>query len=190
MLKEFAGPTYEIPRPRHTGGRLLFLDYDGVLHPENVFLLHRRGPTLQNSPGHQLFEHCALLEELLASYSDVRIVLSTSWVRRYRGSIHRVSRRLTPGLQARVIGATYHSRMDVAEFSQAPRGMQIWADVLRRTPSAWLALDDDYLHWPAWCREQLVRTDPLLGISEPHVLAELKRKLEKTFGGDGAESDG
>jgi nicotinamide riboside kinase len=80
--------------------------------------------------------------------------------------------------------------MDPAEFAQAPRGMQVWSDVLRRKPSAWLALDDDYLHWPTWCREQLVRTDPLLGISETHVLAELKRKLEKTFGGDGAESDG
>ncbi|TCW64262.1 HAD domain-containing protein [Burkholderia sp. SRS-25] len=190
MLNEFAGPTYEIPRPRRPGGHVLFLDFDGVLHPENVFLLHRRGPTLQDSPGHRLFEHCELLEELLASYCDVHIVLSTSWVRRYRGSIHRVSHRLTPGLRVRVIGATYHSRMDAAEFAQAPRGMQVWGDVLRRKPSAWLALDDDYLHWPAWCREQLVRTDPLLGIGEPHVLAELKAKLKKVFGGDGAESHG
>ena len=154
------------------------LDFDGVLHPESVYLLHKRGPTLVNAPGHQLFEHCSLLEEVLAPYPDVRIVLSTSWVRRYRGSVTKVARRLTPGLTARVIGATYHSKMDAAEFASASRGMQVWSDVLRRKPAAWLALDDDYLHWPAWCRDQLVRTDEVLGISEPVVLAELKARLE------------
>lgn len=170
----FAGP----PPPRHTGGHLLMLDYDGVLHPESVYLLHKRGPVLLDAPGHRLFENCGLLEEVLEPYPEVRIVLSTSWVRRYRGSVRRVARRLTPTLQARVIGATYHSAMDPREFAAAPRGMQVWSDVLRRKPEAWLALDDDWLHWPAWCRENLVRTDEVLGISAPSVLAELKVKLE------------
>lgn len=124
-----------------------------------------------------------LLEDVLTPYPDLCIVLSTSWVRRYRGSIGRVSRRLTPGLQARVIGATYHSAMDREEFAAAPRGMQIWADVLRREPQAWLALDDDWLHWPTWCRDHLVRTDPVLGISEPTVLAELRTKLANMYDG-------
>ncbi|WP_434660787.1 HAD domain-containing protein [Paraburkholderia sp. A3BS-1L] len=183
MLTGLPGPTFCVPPPRHTGGYLLFLDFDGVLHPESVYLLHKHGPTLLDAPGHSLFEHCQLLEDVLAPYCDVRIVLSTSWVRRYRGSVRRVSHRLTPGLQARVIGATYHSKMDREEFAAAPRGMQIWSDVLRRKPEAWLALDDDWLHWPAWCREQLVRTDEVLGISAPSVLAELKTKLATMFDG-------
>lgn len=177
MLTGHPGASFEIPPPRHTGGHVLFLDLDGVTHPESVYLLHKHGPTLLDAPGHSLFEHCPLLEQTLEPYPELRIVLSTSWVRRYRGSIRRVSRRLTPGLQARVVGATYHSRMDPAEFAAAPRGVQIWSDVLRRKPVDWLALDDDYLHWPAWCRDKLVRTDPVLGISEPSVLAELKTKL-------------
>ncbi len=184
MLKEFAGQTYEIPPPRHTGGRVLMLDFDGVLHPESVYLLHKRGPTLIDAPGHSLFEHCGLLEEILLPYVELRIVLSTSWVRRYRGSIQRVARRLTPGLRARVVGATYHSAMDASEFAAAPRGMQVWADVLRRKPAAWLALDDDWLHWPTWCRDCLVRTDPILGISEPSVLAELQTKLASMYEDD------
>ncbi|WP_321891540.1 HAD domain-containing protein [Burkholderia cenocepacia] len=170
-----------VPPPQRTGGHLLMLDYDGVLHPESVYLLHRRGPALMDAPGHKLFEHCGLLEEVLVPYPDVKIVLSTSWVRRYRGSIRRVARRLTPGLQARVVGATYHSRMDPVEFAAASRGMQIWSDVLRRKPEAWLALDDDWLHWPAWCRDCLVRTDPVLGISEPGVLSELITKLRRMY---------
>lgn len=71
--------------------------------------------------------------------------------------------------------------MDPEQFAAAPRGMQVWSDVLRRKPDAWLALDDDWLHWPAWCREQLVCTDPMLGISEPLVLEELKMKLAKPY---------
>jgi hypothetical protein len=67
--------------------------------------------------------------------------------------------------------------MDAELFRAAPRGMQIWADVLRRQPEAWLALDDDWLHWPTWCRDQLVRTDEILGIAEPAVLARLREKL-------------
>jgi hypothetical protein len=56
-------PIFVIPPPRHTGGRLLFLDLDGVLHPESVHLSHKHGPTLLDAPGHALFEHCPLLEE-------------------------------------------------------------------------------------------------------------------------------
>lgn len=184
MLTGLPGPTLNVPPPRRIGGKILYVDFDGVLHPESVYMVAGRGPVLWNAPGHILFEHSALLEELLAPYPELRIVLSTSWVRRYRGSIARVARRLTPSLQTRVIGATYHSRMGAEEFAAAPRGMQVWSDVLRRKPDAWLALDDDDVNWPAWCREQLVRTDELLGISEPDVLAALEEKLSAMFGHD------
>jgi hypothetical protein len=62
-------------------------------------------------------------------------------------------------------------------FQQMPRGIQIWADVRRRLPEAWLATDDDDLDWPAWYREHLVRTHEVLTISSPVVLADLKKKL-------------
>lgn len=77
-----------------------------------------------------------------------------------------------------MISATYPSPMDAQDFAAAPRGTQIWSDVLRRKSTAWPALDDDYLEWRAWHRENLVRTDPVLGSSEPGVLEGLKTKLE------------
>jgi len=155
---------------------VLYLDFDGVLHPEDVRRRAGRGPYIASPSGHALFEHAPLLAGVLRPYPDIRIVLSTSWVRWYR-SVHRVARKLPPELSTRVVGATYHEDMDEESFRQAPRGMQVWADVLRRKAAGWLALDDDYLHWPTWCREQLVRTDEVLGISAPHVLEELKTKL-------------
>jgi hypothetical protein len=169
-------PLPVIPPPVAIGGHVLFLDFDGVLHPEDVRRRAGKGPYIATPSGHVLFEHAPLLAAVLRPYPDIRIVLSTSWVRWYR-SVHRVARKLPPELKARVVGATYHQHMEEESFRQAPRGMQIWADVLRRKPAAWLALDDDYLHWPTWCREQLVRTDEVLGISAPQVLDELKAKL-------------
>jgi hypothetical protein len=72
--------------------------------------------------------------------------------------------------------------MHDADFLSTSRGMQVWSDVLRRKPKAWLALDDDYVGWPEWCRDNLIRTDPVLGISKPTVLAELQGKLAAMCG--------
>jgi hypothetical protein len=186
MLTGLPGPAYSVPPPRRTGGRVLYLDLDGCLHPDAVYEKPGLGPFIFGYPDHRLFEHARLLEDALAPYPCVRIVLSTSWVRRYRGSIRRVSRGLTPALRERVIGATFHSRMDLSVFADAPRGFQVWSDVLRRKPEAWLALDDDFENWPSWCEDRLVRTDPILGISAPGALAQLKEKLYEM---DGHEPD-
>ncbi|MFL9898960.1 HAD domain-containing protein [Paraburkholderia fungorum] len=169
-----------VPPPAATGGFALYLDFDGVLHPENVHMRPGKGPYIESPLGHKLFENVGLLEKVLLPYPDLRVVLSTSWVRVYR-SVARVARKLPPELRARVVGATFHEDMDAELFKQAPRGMQIWADVLRRKPDNWLAVDDDYLHWPTWCRDKLVRTHEVLGISAPVVLAELRAKLAAMY---------
>jgi hypothetical protein len=176
MLTGITGLTLHIPPPRRTGGLVLYLDFDGVLHPEGVYMRRGKGPYIAYPDGHALFEHAPLLEEVLCPYPAVRIVLSTSWVRSYK-SVTSVAKKLPPGLRARVVGATYHKEMDVRLFGQAARGMQIWSDVLRRRPRDWLAIDDDYLDWPSWCRDKLVLTDEVLGISAPAVLEELRARL-------------
>ncbi|MEX3926712.1 HAD domain-containing protein [Paraburkholderia sp. BR10936] len=181
MQTGLPGESLHIPAPRQMGGYVLFLDYDGCLHPHPVHEKPGYGPFLVGFPGHKLFEHAPLLESVLEPYPNLKIVLSTSWVRRYRGSLRRTSRWLPPGLRARVVGATYHSRMHSPDFLEASRGMQIWSDVLRRKPKAWLAVDDDDEGWPPWCRDNLVRTDEVLGISRPDVLAELKAKLAAMY---------
>lgn len=183
MLTGIPEHTSDVPLPPHRGGMVLYLDIDGVLHPDSVYRKPGRGgPYLLDAPGHSLFEHAELLERMLLPYPDLRIVLSTAWVQMYRGSIAKVARRLTPDLRARVVGATFNKRMNADTFQRESRGMQIWSDVLRRQPEAWVALDDDYLDWPAHCVEHLVRTHPVLGISTPVVLAELRAKLAYMHG--------
>ena len=163
--------------PKGAGELLLYLDFDGVLHHENVLWHPKKGAYLKAPAGHRLFQHAELLVELLSPYPQIKIVLSTSWARVY-GCSH-AAKRLPPSLHNRVIGATFHSQMVEALFLDAPRGMQVWSDVNRRQPKDWLALDDDYLHWPKWCLENYVRTDEVAGISAPLVKAEIERKLER-----------
>ena len=154
---------------------ILYLDFDGVLHHENVYWHPRRGVYLKAPERYRLFAHSALLEEVLRPYPGVDIVLSTSWVVRY--GLSETVKSLTPGLRSRVIGATYYSEMPRNSFVQLPRGLQVWEDVLWRKPRAWLALDDDFMGWPKECLDKHIRTHPYEGISDPEVLAELKTKL-------------
>lgn len=162
-------------RPAGRGGLILYLDYDGVLHHENVLWHPSRGVYLDAPAQYVLFQHVDLLDAWLEPYPDVRLVLSTSWVRTFGFS--RAARRLPPRLRARVIGATYHSQMNRQVFAAIPRGMQVWEDVQRRQPRDWLALDDDVEGWPDECRDKHIRTHLHEGLSAPDVSATFKAKL-------------
>jgi hypothetical protein len=151
--------------PKGAGELILYLDFDGVLHHENCLWHPRRGVYLKAPPGYTLFQHADLLAEVLAPYPDLKIVLSTSWVRSY--GCYGSAKRLPEPLRQRVIGATVHSRMNENAFVSAPRGMQVWGDVQRRQPADWIALDDDYLHWPKWCLEKYVQTHEMRGLVTP-----------------------
>jgi hypothetical protein len=157
------------------GQPLLFLDFDGVLHNEACYWHPRRGPYLKAPPRYTLFQHAELLAQLLEPYPNVAIVLSTSWVRQY--SCDKAARRLPPALRRRVIGATYHREMPGDSFAYLSRGEQVTADVLRRKPSSWLALDDDPIGWPEWSLPHLLLTDPYEGISLPELVEELRLRL-------------
>lgn len=169
--------------------QVLYLDFDGVLHPEDVHWYHKRGIVLE-SPGHALFEHAALLESLLEPYPELKVVLSTTWVR--AKDFNFAKSQLPSGLQSRVVGATYHSAMKREYglsgltnaalngfFGQLTRYQQVQGDLNRRCPHVWLALDDDTVGWPSQERDNLVAPYCADGLSRPEVLAELKAKLTR-----------
>lgn len=167
--------------------QVLYLDFDGVLHPDDVYWYRNKGIVLQ-SPGHALFEHVDLLESLLEPYPELKIVLSTSWVR--AEDFNFAKSRLSQSLQRRVIGATYHSAMKReyglsglsngalhGYFAQLTRYQQIQGDLKRRAPHVWLALDDDTKGWPAEEEDNLVAPCCDKGLARPDVLLDLRRKL-------------
>ena len=86
--------------------RLLFLDFDGVLHPDAVFLTSY-GIELRAKG--ELFMWSSHLVEALGQATDISIVLSTSWVRNLGYSV--AKKNLPCEIQKLLIGATWHSAM-------------------------------------------------------------------------------
>jgi hypothetical protein len=165
------------PSPKVTGVPVLYLDFDGVLHPEGVY--QRRGfrPYVKHPEGHKLFENAELLTEVLKPHTDVAIVLSTSWARAF--GYTRAAGYLPTALRQRCVGATWHREMDRYLFEVTSRGQQVLDDVGRRHPKSWLAIDDDANGWGSSLNTHVVITDPVLGIGEPTVLRHLRNALER-----------
>jgi hypothetical protein len=163
--------------------RILYLDFDGPLHPDEVFISPRRGIHLADrvaAKGHRLFENVPVLEAVLADFPGVRIILSTSWVR--ARSFDFARDKLTTPLRNRVIGATFHRRYaNKTDFEATPRGMQVMADAARRGLSFadWVAVDDNDEGWTPQARERLVLTDSCTGLGCTSTVDRLRQLLDQ-----------
>lgn len=160
---------------------VLFLDFDGVLHPDAAFLVKGR-PTLKTTG--KLFMWAPLLIDVLADFPDVEIVLSTSWAREL--SFSRARHWLPDELRGRVIGATWHSAMSFKRegfrslatwWDEANRYQQIKRYAGRAGLTDWVAIDDQSEGWGADDLDKLVHTHCETGLSDSRVLALLAARL-------------
>ena len=159
---------------------------DGVVHHEAVLWHPRIGIYMSphGTVGRTLFEWVPILEEELTPYPSVALVLSSTWCIR-PGYAHTL-KRLPESLRSRFIGGTYHKRIhgadpwNLASFRSTPCGMQILADVQRRKPRHWVALDDDIEDWPQSAIGNLIACEGTTGLSNPEVRHELRRKLQQS----------
>ena len=169
---------------------IVFLDFDGVLHPDAVYKLANK-PIELRAAG-QLMMHSQILVDILKPF-DASIVLSTSWVRSLGFS--KTLKKMSPALARLVIGATWHSNMVdrtiypystgkyVADpFNHWSRFEQINYYVIRNNVENWVAIDD--LHsgqeiekWPLELRHRLVLTNGIKGLGCVYAQQELINKL-------------
>jgi hypothetical protein len=165
---------------------ILFLDFDGVLHPDAAYL--ERGRPVLRAEG-ALFMWAGLLVDALAAHPEVEIVLSTSWARELRFT--RARDYLPTELRSRVIGATWHSAMASDEryrglgrvtwWDQATRYQQIRRYLDRAHTTRWIAIDDQPDGWAERDRGRLVQTDSALGLSAPLARLRLAHVLGDTL---------
>ncbi|MFH1493369.1 MAG: HAD domain-containing protein [Pseudomonadota bacterium] len=155
----------------------LFLDYDGPMHPDAVYVI--KGKITLKADGIALFEHAPVLEELLEPHPHVKIVLSTSWVRIL--GFDRAKHYLPAELQRRVVGATFHREMNrdhPGRFASITRFEQINQYVRRHNLERWIALDNDAVGWPDELRRHLVHVDDWAGLSDPDAQKQLSERLK------------
>jgi hypothetical protein len=149
---------------------VLFLDFDGVLHPDPC-------------PATRLFEHAGALADALAPTS-AQIVLSTSW--RSLHPVEMLKGRLPPALAQRVIGATplFSSISATAgRLYPYPRQAECMAWLRERAPGReWHALDDRADWFEPYC-ERLTLCDARSGLtaeSLAHLVSALVRPRRRS----------
>lgn len=137
--------------------KLLFLDFDGVLHPSSGF-------------EEIAFNKADDLAQILVK-NPCNIVISSSW--RFHYSIDQLKSRLPLEIQGLICGTTGDPH-----YGKWPRFHEIKNYMVQRNIVAdWRALDDSFIEFPVHC-EELIICNPNIGISEKE-LAILRQWLEQ-----------
>lgn len=109
---------------------ILFLDFDGVLHPFSP----------SNRAGAKDFRNLPELETLLRAYSEVEIVITST--RRLTTVLIGLQKRFSPDIAPRVIGTTPSLPMLNLETGQRQAEIDAWLKQHQREHEPWVALDD------------------------------------------------
>jgi hypothetical protein len=132
--------------------KLLFLDFDGVLHPN-----------FRPLPG--CFSRVdVLMEALHGNSANLSVVISSSW--RFHYSFDEILAYLPEALGVLVCGAT--PEVEPGRH-QRYREIRAYVDQVK-TMTDWRALDDDVFGFPNDCR-QLIRCDGNFGIDSNAALS-------------------
>lgn len=139
----------------------LFLDFDGVLHPNRL-----------GESGYFEFEEC--LRPICYLVPDLRIVLSTSWVETHGFEMTRDF--LHPNLARKVVGMTFDGRPD---WDDLTRFEQIKSYVDAHGIEDWIAIDDDVKDWHTGYTRNLVECDGRTGIGADKARVALLKAIGK-----------
>lgn len=140
---------------------LLFLDFDGVLHPR--------------SAGEHPFVHIPRIERVLRDFPLVQVVISSSW--REVTPIQELQAIFSEDLRRRIIGTT--PLVDI-EYPPGPVGsrekeIRIFLDQAEFIGRKWLALDDEAPLFTPGCHN-LILCNSLTGMDEA-VEIELRSRV-------------
>ena len=150
--------------------RVLFLDFDGVLHPYGFKVhdtLQKYGKPLAYVEKVDHFCWAPILAERLAAHLDVVVVVHSTW--RVNRTLAQIQQVLGPQLGARVRALT----------PDGPRyaAIQEWLAANKQVRD-YRILDDDATSFPAPQPPELIHCHSDLGISSPDVQQQLTEWLD------------
>jgi hypothetical protein len=143
-------------KPNRIKMSLLFLDFDGVLHPELASY-------------EQLFCHVPRLEAVLRDFPEVEVVISSSW--REHSTLDELRARFSPDIAARMVGMTPVLARETRSGPRREREILAWLQSSGRTDEKWLALDDTEWLFERY-RDRLIACSRFRGLD-----AEMEREL-------------
>ena len=130
---------------------ILFLDYDGVLHPS----FPRRDRTAEEN---QPFAYLSRLETVLRDFPEWQIVIASSW--RENRPWESVIQPFSPDIVSRIVGATPVLRAKEPPYTKHPRHDEILQFIsMRAQEGRWVVLDDDATLYPQGCPNLLICDD-------------------------------
>lgn len=112
---------------------ILFLDFDGVLHPEYDGMA---------VPEEVAFCHLLRFEAIMRDFPAVEIVISSMW--RYYFPLEALRERFSEDIRPRIIGTTPLIEREDGKYLPARRESEIlqWLADNARQDEDWIALDD------------------------------------------------
>lgn len=141
---------------------ILFLDFDGVLHPKYI--------------GTEYFCRTELLWQILRACPNVSVVFSTSWRETHKPEelLNFATYGGGEDLAHRFVGQTPRIR---AHSDCDPRGLEChrWLEANGHSGTAWIALDDDPELFHRMFRQNLYVVDAYTGLTEADIAAIILR---------------
>jgi hypothetical protein len=148
---------------------ILFLDFDGVLHPQ-----YEGEPT----PVGEVFCHLPRFESIMRDFPFVEIVISSTW--RDQFSLDVLRSKFSPDIAARIIGVTPTIDLTDGVCRQSARENEIlgWLGLNQKLDAAWVALDDTAWQFNKF-RDHLVACTWYVGMNEDVELKLRARLAER-----------
>jgi hypothetical protein len=144
---------------------VLFLDFDGVLHPA------------VNYDASRLLCNLPMLEDVLRQFLDVEVVVSSTW--REDRTLAQLQAFFSPDIAPRIIGVTprWRAIQDDESFGTYVRQAEVeaWLREAGIPWQQWVALDDQRHLFRPFCKS-LVVTNPTTGLT-PNDCALLTERL-------------
>lgn len=148
---------------------ILFLDFDGVLHPEI------------ESGGYQNFEKAHLLWQILREFPRLEVVFTTSW-RRHR-TVQQLAELATRGGGEDVLPHFIDATPDIepsakqGDYKQRRIEIEHWLYENERQHELWLALDD-VPYWFGFPCSNLYVVEHCTGLTDADVITIINKLRE------------
>lgn len=154
---------------------LVYLNFDGVLHPNHFQYRYRRTPELL-WPSHTAFEYAPALENALEGCPDATVVLNTWWT--YYLTVEACLELLPASLRARVVGTTLVGGTGEAPLPNRVREAEKHIGVPTKEL---LVLDNSSARYGEGLLPHLLLVNEETGLSCPSAMRALKKRLHSQW---------